>query len=64
MHIIETGDGKFIVRKFSFPLWGYVGKDGYVWHSWEYVRKYCTVDTEEEAREIVKKRTIVRKIAL
>lgn len=63
MHIIETDDGKFMVREFTFPLWGYVDRnDDYVWRTWDYAVKYCAVDTEEKAREVAKKRKKNKKI--
>lgn len=65
MHIIETGDGKFIARKWGIFSWVYLGRDdGFKWSTWDHARKYCAVGTEEEARDIVRMLTIARKIRL
>lgn len=58
-HVVQTAD-KYFVRRLDFPtpVWVYKSSVGWLrdnkkplwWFAWEYVVKYCTCDTLEQAR--------------
>ena len=54
-HIVQFADGKFAVRRWSVFLWEYKEHSAfrsdaaYWWNTAECVRKWCCVDTHEEA---------------
>jgi hypothetical protein len=58
-HIVEFGNGKFAVRKFSFPYWKYydnqkASKEDYWWNGFtETSRKFFEVDTLEIAQTLL-----------
>lgn len=54
-HIVQFADGKFAVRRWSVLAWEYKERIvfnndvAYWWNTMEYVRKWCCVDTHEQA---------------
>jgi len=58
-HIVEFGNGKFAVRRLSFPSWKYYdnqksSKDDYWWNGFsESSRKFFEVDTLEVAQMLL-----------
>lgn len=64
-HIVQFADGKFAVRRWSIIDWKYkatyyfFGNDViYWWNAMEYVKKWCMVDTYEEAAILRDKKRI------
>lgn len=60
-HIVQFDDGKFAVRRWSVLAWEYkeyitYGNDAiYWWNAMEYVKKWCMVDTLEQAKALREK---------
>lgn len=56
--IIQHANGKWGAQRRAvwFLRWTYLSKDKdyYVWRGWEYVVRYCLVDSREEAIELIK----------
>jgi hypothetical protein len=57
-HIVQFADGKFAVRKWFLIAWEYkehvtfANDDIYWWNSMEHVKKWCVVDTLEQAKAL------------
>lgn len=61
-HIVQfAADGKFAVRRWSVLAWEYKGRSAlrnesiYWWNAMEYVKKWCMVDTLEQAKALREK---------
>jgi hypothetical protein len=68
-HIVQFSNGKYAIRRWSVLSWEYkehttYGKESvYWWTAMEYVKKWCMVDTLEEAKALRDKRKIkVKKV--
>ncbi len=63
-HIVQFFNGKYAVRRWSVLGWVYkehttYGNDNiYWWNAMEYVKKWCMVDTLEEAKALRDKRKL------
>jgi hypothetical protein len=57
-HIVQFANGKFAVRKWSIFMWEYkehttfAKDDIYWWNTMEYVKRWCMVDTLEQAQAL------------
>lgn len=63
-HIVQFANGKHAVRRWSVLGWVYKehttygNEDVYWWNAMEYVKKWCMVDTLEEAKSLREKHKI------
>lgn len=63
-HIVQFSNGKYAVRRWSVLAWEYKehitfnNEVIYWWNAMEYVKKWCMVDTLEEAKSLREKHKI------
>jgi hypothetical protein len=63
-HIVQFSNGKYAVRRWNLLAWEYkehitFGNEViYWWNAMEYVKKWCMIDTLEEAKALREKRKI------
>ena len=62
-HIVQYGDSYF-VRRLDFPIWVYketmtfYDREPRWWYLWEYVNRWCTCSSLEQARALRDKKWI------
>lgn len=63
-HIVQFPNGKYAVRRWSVLMWEYKehitfsDEEIFWWNAMEYVKKWCMVDTLEQAKALRDKRKL------